>query len=651
MAIGDDFSVAVNGDIRHVANTNHYTVLELHRWLQDLADDPAASTGGNDLVDIVSDTPSERVTDQIITLLGSYNIDYDAAKYLYGGSITQASGDTVYSGLRVLGAVNDTDTQLTVVQDHGFYDSATAPFWGTQAGGGYNGNATAGILMRVLIRTRVGGFDIDGQRVRVQARHYDSAAGDSYDFFNVQLGTGESVAAISTTPDAQNTTARATVTAYADVLNSGGTANAPTGGYQLIDINDGSGTQPYYSQWTYGAQGDGMKALYEYVKDLTRTGTAKTVDGISGDLFLGITHQWPYTTPSCSFSERETVVWGTRVRYDDATSAFTLGRYVTVGNAAGKIVNISTNPRLLTIAKEDESIVISQGDTITEYLSSGIASGPTALTTSVTDDSVVGGQGILLATNSTSIQWVQLVHGTQPSNGLLVAGVNSGATASVNGAPTPRTVPKIFLGSYTGSVIGAFGVGIDPDDLAFPDTVQDLDGDTNPAPNNVTFTVSGLVSGDYVLVGTKSTDANDFFKDQMSLADNLSSALTTIAVTTAAIPTDTPSATGGSIRVQNDVGTYRRCNYDSYTTSVFTLSSSLDFNGTEAATAGNNLFVSYIDTETTTGSQSFTSVFDAERTLWIRVRNASSSPIKTFGGQGTLGSGGGSVSATRTADY
>ena len=92
MAIGDDFSVAVNGDIRHVANNNHYTVLELHRWLGDMADDQQAS--GNDLVDITTFTPSARSTDNIIELLDYtadagpvFNIDDDAAEYFYGGSI------------------------------------------------------------------------------------------------------------------------------------------------------------------------------------------------------------------------------------------------------------------------------------------------------------------------------------------------------------------------------------------------------------------------------------------------------------------------------------------------------------------------------------------------------------------------------------
>jgi len=88
-----DVSVAVNGDIRWTGGaTPNYTVLELHRFLQDLA-----------------------------TLNGTYNIDDTMAEHLYAGSITQAGGDTVYSGMRVLGAVNTAATQLMVIQDNDLY--------------------------------------------------------------------------------------------------------------------------------------------------------------------------------------------------------------------------------------------------------------------------------------------------------------------------------------------------------------------------------------------------------------------------------------------------------------------------------------------------------------------------------------------------
>jgi outer membrane protein OmpA-like peptidoglycan-associated protein len=114
MSIYDDFSVAVNGDIRHVSGSTHYTVLQLHRFLQDLSDN--ATTSGNDLLDITSSTPSERSTDEIVRLLSPYNIDDSTAEYLYGGSVRQGSGITeaIYSGLKVLGAVNNTDTQLQI---------------------------------------------------------------------------------------------------------------------------------------------------------------------------------------------------------------------------------------------------------------------------------------------------------------------------------------------------------------------------------------------------------------------------------------------------------------------------------------------------------------------------------------------------------
>ncbi len=316
MAIEDDFSVAVNGDIRHTGGATNYTVLELHRMLQDLADDASAS--GDDLVDITSDTPSDRSTDQIIDLLGTYNIDDDAAEYLYGGSITQASGATRYSGVRVLGAVNSATTQLMIYQGNEQYQFTTTPatpFWGDQSGGGYNGDTTNAVLMRCLIKSRDNGADIDEGKIRVQARHW----GDSFDFFEVTLGLAESVAAISTTPDAQNDTAQGTVTAYTHIVNSGGTANDPTGGFQLIDLTNGNGSLEYYSKWTFGADlsGDGLKGMWEYHKDLVGTGTAKTTDGLNGELFLGISHSFAYDAEvGGPFTERETLVWGTEVRYD-----------------------------------------------------------------------------------------------------------------------------------------------------------------------------------------------------------------------------------------------------------------------------------------------------------------------------------------------
>jgi hypothetical protein len=657
MAIGDDFSVAVNGDIRHVANANNYTVLELHRWLMDLADDAVAT--GNDLVDITSSTPSERSTDNIITLINGYNIDDDAAQYFYDGSVTQDGGNTVYSGLQVLGAVNDSNTQLMVIQDNDFYQftpsPVSTPFWGTQATGGYNGNAAAGILMQCMIKTRVNGADIDGQRIRVQARHW----GDTYDFFNVTLGQGVGVAAIGTTPDPQNNSAQSAVTNYTDVTNSGGTATAPTGGYQLIDLNDGSGNQPYYSQWTFGANPDGLKAIWEFTKDLSGNGTTRTIDALGGERFLGVTHEFPYDGESGNITEREEIIWGTDVTYTGlAGGTFTAGDYVTIGGngAAGRVMydNGTTN---MIVALEDNTISLANSDTIT------IADGVGAVTASVsgTPTNVVGGSGWVLAKNdggTTGTIWFQLLTGAAPPGvNTPIRGLTSSGTANVaSPGVTSRTVPKIFTGSYTGSYIGAFGIGIDPLDLTSSDTIQDLDGDTNTPPNNVTFSVSGLVfNEDYVLVGPRS--AGVLNKAQLSLASpGLSGAAETQVTVQEAIPAGTPSTGFGTqatrLRVEDDNGVFQKLEYDNITGSTFDLISPYpDFSTTNANTA-NDVFIAYIDrlTDDSSGVLSYTAIYTTDVDVVVRVRDGGGTPIKPFEVPQTFGSANVTVPAIRTSD-
>lgn len=659
MAIADDFSVAVNGDIRHVSGSTTYTVLQFHRFLQDLADDAQAS--GNDLLDITSSTPSDRSTDNIISLNSPYNIDDTVAEYLYDGSITQTGGNTVYSGLRVLGAVNTAATQLFIIQDNGLYQFTTtpsAPFWGTQGSGGYNGDAAQGILMRCLVKSRDNGADIDGQRIRVQARHY----GDTYDFFNVTLGQGESVAAISTTPDAQNDTAQGTVTAYSDVLNSGGTANAPTGGYQTIDLNNGNGARPYYSKWTYGSQADGLKAIWEYTKDLTGMSpslSAKTTDSLDGGLFLGITHDLNYDNESGGpFSERETVVWGTKIFYDTLVSGpFTAGNYVTIGSggAAGRVMYDNAVGGYLIIALEDTSITVLNNDVITEYAGPGAsASSTTAVVDTgggaVEDNDKSGGSGLLLALNdlgATGDMWLQLLTGSAPLDNLPLIGVTSEASADVNGSAVSRTVPKIFTGAFTGSYIGAFGIGIDVDDLSATDTLEDLLAVTQTPPNNVTFAVTGLVSGeDRVLVGPRS--AGTLNKAQDTLSGTLTDNVTTAVGTTSSIPVDTPAV--GTVRIEDDNGVYTRQAYASYTGSTFTLSAAYQGSDNADANSGNDLFISYIDELSSGTTASFTTIYSSNRDLFVRVRDGGASPIKTFEIGATLTATGGTVAAIRTSD-
>lgn len=650
MAIEDDFSIAANGDIRHTSGTTHYTVLELHRYLSAHADDQQAA--GDDLVDITSYTPSARSTDNIIELLDhvassgpTFNIDDTAAEYFYAGSIKQKGGNELYSGLKVLGAVNNTSTKVKVIQDNDEYQYTTtpaSPFWGDQSTGGYNGDSTGGVLLRVMIKSRVDGADIDQKQIRVQARHW----GDSYDFFNVTLAEGEAVAALGTTPDAQNDTLQATVQAWA-----GGDIPTNTEGFQLVDLNNGNGDQEYYSQWTYNTNAQGLKAIWQWGKDITGTGTASTLYGINGEFFIGPSHSAVYDSESGGpFTENEILTWGTTITYDTGVGVpFTIGEYVTIGvlGAAGKVVSGGVGAAGdIVVALENTAITLVDGDTIT-----GITSGATAdINVTVVDNDKSGGTAILLALDddgTTGNFYIQLLTGSIPSDNQPITGRTSSATALVNVTVAAKTLSKVFIGSYTGSLIGAYGLGVDPNDLTASDTVTPLIGATQTPPNNQTFTVFGVVNGeDRVLVAPRSGALLDYA--QLTLQTTLSSGTETAVVVTGAIPVDTPQT--GTIRIQLDSGIYKYQAYTSWATSTFTIVST-DFSG-DNATSGNtpDVFIGYIDKLAAGTSEAVALVYSADRDLFVRVRDGGGTPIKTYEASASFTSTGGSATASRITD-
>jgi hypothetical protein len=86
--------------------------------------------------------------------------------------------------------------------------------------------------------------------------------------------------------------------------------------------------------------------------------------------------------------------------------------------------------------------------------------------------------------------------------------------------------------------------------------------------------------------------------------------------------------------------------YSGYSGDTFTGCS-----GVPAASDGAYLWISYIDKVAGNSTESFTGVYaGADRSLFIRVRDGGTTPIKTFETTGTLGASGGSVTAIRTSD-
>ena len=287
-----DWSITrASGNIRYIGDDHasgspsYATVIELHRALQDFADDASAS--GNDELDITDATPSERSTDNIITLLNGFNIDDTAAEHLYDGSIIQSNGDVIYDGVSVIGA----STNVQIIQN----GAVLADDWWNN-NSGLNADSANGLSHRFLIKVRTGGADIDGRRLVFTSRNF----GNTYGEFVVNgTSRGVNTVALTEANDLNNNTAEGTVATYTDITN--------TEGYRGIDASGDGSNEFYYSDWEFGARS--VNQFYERLKWLTREGSSSTLYGLNGELFRGITHEIDVDTPTGTFSAVEPVSW------------------------------------------------------------------------------------------------------------------------------------------------------------------------------------------------------------------------------------------------------------------------------------------------------------------------------------------------------
>jgi len=135
----------------------------------------------------------------------------------------------------------------------------------------------------------------------------------------------------------------------------------------------------------------------------------------------------------------------------------------------------------------------------------------------------------------------------------------------------------------------------------------------------------------------------------MTLATALTGATETlIDVGTGNIPADTPAT--GTLRVVLDDGRHRYIAYTSHDgDDGFTVASS-DWTDPNDAAISQGVYLGYIDKLAGATSEDFTVVYNADRTLFVRVRDGGASPIKTFETTGSLGTAGGSTTAIRTSD-
>lgn len=643
MAIADDFTVTTSGDIRYVgaahgaSTAGYYTVIQFHRWLQDLADDAVASSVSSDFLDMTSNTPSERQTDNIVQLINGYNIDQTASEHLYDGSIIQNGGDDIWDGLVVIA---NQGMNLQIIQNG---IRLTDDFWNYGVKGSHTGSADASVLtdstkswvtnewvgyyienttdgswgvvasntattITLDVNGLQGGTDDDFDnsdayqiivglnadivsgyshrfmlKVRTTGADLDGRRligqtrvwAKTYSEFRIGTGTarGNNVLALTYSNDLNNQKLEATIAGYTSITNT-------SEGYNAIDVNADLVDEYFFSEWNVNKPTRSINDFYERMKYLTRQDTAETLYGLSGELFRGITHQVSYTGLTGTIDDSNPISW------TGATS----------------------------------------------------------------------GTGQVIADNGTNTLWIQLLTGNSPVSGVALSQSSPDSASATASTVVDRTLSFPFCGQSTGSaLIGAYGVGVETDDLTASDKLTALDGIVYTPPNNQNFYVTGLVSGeDYVLVGPYN-GVGDFDFNQLSLNTALTTDNITSVVVTTTIPSDTP--TTGHIRVEDNSGIYRRLHYSSWIGSTFTIDTTdgnEDFSSVNASSTS-NVFIAYIDKLAAATSESFQATYLSDRSLWIRVRDGGAgkgdTPIKTFESLGTFGSAGGTSTVIRTPDY
>ncbi len=566
-----DKKIRYIGGVHGNAAANYVSVIELHRWLQDLADD--ASVANDDYMDITTVNPSDKKFTTIIELLNGYYLDdvyaTKASEFIFGGSIIQTNGgEEIYDGISV---VANRGVIVSVLQNGAVLQTANK-FWNSTPSGevfaGINADPANGVAMRFMVKVKAAGAAIDNGALIFTTREW----GKTFSEFRIPAtGRGVNVVPLTYADDLNNTTASATVATWTTIANV-------TSGFNLIDVNQDTTNEKYYSKWNRDTFT--INQFYERMKYLTRNGaTTDDLYGLDGELFRGITHLVDIGVP--------------------AGGAFVEGGATSLSWGAG----------------------------------------------------ATAGTGKILANDTTdNILYIQLLTGVAPGTTITVTqGAVSATTAS---AATEKPLSTPFCGASTGSsLVGSYGFSLEYADLAVNDKITALDGTTRQPPNNVVFTVNGILTSWRVLVAPY--NAGNIQYDQLSNTGLLNGAAVTAVVVDEAIPANTPST--GTIRIRRVDGSFTRHPYSAVNTGTKTFTITSHNFSTNNAAIGADIFISYIDAAAAGTSISYNTVQTANQTLYVESRFGGTGPIftdsiKPARTSGSLGSTGGSATISAVSD-
>jgi len=265
MAFWDDFSLDDAGagvfDLRHTSGTTRYSVLELHRAVQDLADDETSTSDDDN--DITRPVLSSRQTDRAITLLNGLNIDDATAQFITGGSITQDNGDTLYSGIDLQFLVQPFTADVYMLQNDARVDLPVP-----------SGNAVTDSLS-FLVKVKSAGALIDSGDLRFYTRVLGNTGSD----LAVNVSGGGSTT-VFLGPGSDANVDNAAGATYAAILAD---LTIAFGSFSF-DVNNGNGAQSYDAQVTVSNDRTPLE-VFQALQYVTRDGSTVDLNGDEGQFY------------------------------------------------------------------------------------------------------------------------------------------------------------------------------------------------------------------------------------------------------------------------------------------------------------------------------------------------------------------------------
>lgn len=279
------FTIDSSGNIRQVSafvpgTDSRYTTLELHAWLQDLADN--ATPSGDDTVSILGNNPSELAGKRnvarpmALTLLPNFNVNDATAQWFKFGSIEQNSGNDLYTGLKVLGTLV-ANSPIYIVQNA----AKITKYWSDADSAAF----------QILLKAKAGGTLIDSGNVTVYSRKF----GQTFSHFDVNLAAGgEQAAALATSIDANISLSAAAAEAIWNTISI-------TIGDTTQDLGGGQGSKLH--KGTIALNGSTTLAdAYQALMWACSESSTATINSAPG---------WRYRKLNAAYSENSAAPFGT----------------------------------------------------------------------------------------------------------------------------------------------------------------------------------------------------------------------------------------------------------------------------------------------------------------------------------------------------